>query len=354
MQCILCKCDLSPVTIDGTFVGIYDHPEAEDCLVRLTDEYGVALDDRPRLDGEIELPSLERPSWGDIQLFPFVEDVFTTIFHNAGVKRLGGASTGEGWSSISTFQRCPYAWKRRYIDAARGNAEVDDILPSIEPTARAVGTVIHTFLAVYYMRMIDPSFPLTPKQVRDEALKHANPEFIHEGWRVFAAYALYYEGENIQPLAVEFDLVNPRTKKSCRFDLVAFFPEVQGDRLPGTYILEHKSTGRFDDTTLNGWANDGEVLGQVMNWKDLRLEKRFGPLRGVIVNILGKHKEPQFHRTTVAPETWQIDQHRRDIARTGHEVQLAVLNDDFPRRRAGCIHRYGKCDHYDHCATSET
>ena len=333
--------------------GVFEHPETEDCLVRFTDAYGVSIDIDIDIDDEAQgdEPSLEVRSWGDIQLFPYVEDVLTKIFKDAGLARLGGASTGEGWTGLSIFQRCPYAWKKRYLDARKEGIETEAL--RIEPEARAVGTLIHTFLAIYYNRMIIPDYPLTPEIVRNELLKAANPEFVHEGWRVFLAYTLYYSDESIKPLAVEYDLVDPRSNKSCRYDLIAFFDDIQNERLPGTYVVEHKSAGRFDDNTLHGWANDGEVLGQVLLWKDLGLEKRFGPLRGVIVNLLGKQKEPKFHRETVAPETWQIDQHRRDIARTGYETRLAVLNNDFPRRRSGCIHRFGKCDFYDYCATNE-
>lgn len=344
--CFLCEIDLEPG------VGRFQvHPDREDCLVKFTDELGIAVDPElvPALDtaNPTELGTAGFFEELDIRLFPFVEEVLYDIFKRYGLARLGGVSTGRGWSVFSTIQRCKYLYYRKYVE----QIQTDITIPGMEPEARAVGTVIHAMLAVYYSRMIIADYPLTPELLRDELLKAANPEIVQEGYRVFFAYALYYQGEEIQPLAVEFDLRDPRSNESCRFDLIAFFPKAQSDRLPGTYNVEHKSTARFDDDMLNGWANDGEVLGQMMLWKRLGLDLRFGKLRGTIVNILGKQKEPKFHRTTVAPETFQIDQHRADLRVWEAEMHSARATGVYPRSRANCIHRFGKCDLYDFCAT---
>ena len=108
--------------------------------------------------------------------------------------------------------------------------------------------------------------------------------------------------------------------------------------------------GDFDDATLDGWRNDGEVLGQIDLWEQLKLEKRFGELQGVIVNILGKQKVPDFHRTIVSPQRWQTKDHRRWMAYWSAEIDRAKALGVFPRSRAGCIGRYGKCALFDHCS----
>jgi len=343
--CFLCETELTPYER-----GLWQHPEAEFCYVKFTDGFGIAVDETLAMEAVEEKPENEPSEFFselDIRLFPFVEEVLDKIFAEAGLVRLGGVSSGRGWSAFSTWQRCPYLYYRRYVQPVQTSI----IVPPIEPEARAIGTVIHTFLAIYYQRMIVPDYPLTPEFVRDELIKVANPEIVNEGWRVFLAYALYYQDEPISPLAIEYDLKDPRTGESCRFDLIAYFKETHADRLPGTYVLEHKSASRFDDATLNGWANDGEVLGQVMLWERLGLQYRFGPLRGVIVNILGKQKEPKFHRTTVAPESWQCMQHKSDLKLTEAAIQTARATGVFPRFRAGCINRFGKCDLWENCAT---
>lgn len=349
-------CFLCSEPLEAVEAGIQKHPASETCLVEYTDGFGVALDEQVIAnfthDGKPPDETEEHPSPNeffselDIRTFPYVEEVLLKIFAKYGIQRLGGVSTGRGWSAFNTFQRCRYLYKRRYLTPVETiDARVD------EPEARAVGTIIHSLLAVYYTRMIEESYPLTPQLLRDEMLSgNANPDFVNEGYRVFNAYGLYYQSEEIMPLAVEYDLKDPRTGESCRYDLIAFFPKNQNDRLAGTYNVEHKSSSRFDDIALNGWANDGEILGQTMLWDRLKLGLRFGPLRGTIVNILGKQKDPKFHRTTVPPETWQKAQHARDLKFWEAEIQHAKAVNYFPRSRAACIDRFGKCDLYDHCS----
>lgn len=344
-SCLLCTRDL-----EDCGSGIQKHPQVEDCLVTFTDALGVAIDDVV-LE---ELANLADPAYqldddDDIsfQLFQPVDQAIKETFESSGLERLGGMSSGRGWSSISLFQRCPYAWKRRYLVPLEAGI-------NIEQEGLAVGTLIHAFLALYYSGMMDERFAvLTPEIMYERLRLKANPEFVFNAWRVFQAYVLYYSNEVITPLAIEYDLRDPRTNESCRYDLIAYFPVEQGQRRSGTFIVEHKSAGRFDYPTLHGWPNDGEVLGQVALWKRCGLDKRFGELRGVIVNILGKQKEPQFHRTIVAPTAWQTDAHLDELKRWEGLIQLSRSTDNFPRARAGCITRYGLCSEFEHCASND-
>lgn len=345
--CILCKRTLE----DTTTPGLLTHPDVEDCLVRVTDSFGVSLDhvyeivnneiwareDRREEDRIIEVPT-----------FKPTEDALLEIFSGAGIERLGGKSSGSGWSNVSLFQRCRYAWKARYQRKPEDRTFMGESIPM------AVGTLVHTYLAIYYQRMIVPSYPLMPDDV-DRGIRGlgCNPEVAGEAWRLFSAYRLFYKNEAIEPLAIEYDLVDPRTSHSCRFDLIAFFRDEKPGRLPGTYNVEHKTASRFDQNTIEGWLGDGEILGQVDLWDRLHLDRRFGKLRGVLVNLIGKQKVPEFHRTLAAPSTFAIDQHRKDLRYWNAEIQGAVATGVFPRSRANCIHRYGRCEWWDHCNLGE-
>lgn len=332
--CLLCGVALEALSDERQ-----RHPETDDCDVRLTDAWGVAIVE----DGEA---APEPPEPLDIKTYPFVDEVLAELFAKAGVPRLGGVSSGRGWSSVSTFQRCPHAWNLKYRQQKK-----PWIL--IESPSLAIGSLIHTFLAAHYQQIIDAAYPLSPDDIYEVTRRFADPTFVEEAWRVFVAYRLYYQIEVIQPLAVEYDLKDPRTGESCRFDLIAYFPETVADRLAGTWIIEHKSTSRFDGDTLEGWGNDGEVIGQVALWKRLGLDLRFGKLQGVIVNLLGKHKVPQFVRTLVAPESWQIEAHRDDLKKWEALIQLSASTNSFPRARSGCINRYGRCSYFDECLSGE-
>jgi len=355
--CLLCQREVAPTSSPHLFI----HEEAEDCLVRVTDSYGISLDDKFTVEGD-DVFLRESPAGGEaeieaddgeavsIQQFYTIEEALPRLFREHGLHRLGGRSTGSGWSNVSLFQKCPYAWKLRYL-TPRVPRQFGVV---VEDERLAIGSLVHTYLAVYYMRMIVPDYPLTPEEINVRMREWGcNPKVYEESWRLFRAYALFYQHENILPLAVEFDLVDPRTNNSCRYDLVAFFPEDRPGIPAGTYGIEHKTAAKFDANTLESWHGDGEVLGQVLLWERLHLDKKFGPLRGVIVNLIGKQKEPQFHRTIVAPTSFTIRQHEEDLRNWNGKIAHAVAIDDFPRARNNCIRGFVRCEHWDHCNAGE-
>lgn len=354
--CFLCGRDLVP---HPELHDVQVHPELDenerDCEVEFTDEFGVMIDIGERVKSALaSLNEVQAPIFTDendvqINFYPFVDEVLQEFFDARGVPRLGGASSGRGWTSFATWQKCPYAWKRRYVDHAK------PIIP-VEPVARAIGSLVHAFLALHYSQLIgdSPYRALAPKMLYDVLIVRANPELVHEAWRVFCAYTLYYKfDDSIQPLAIEFDLRDPRTGESTRYDMIAFQSEPISNRPAGTYIWEHKTAGAFTQDNLSGWSNDGEILGEVMLWRRLGLDKRFGELKGVVVNILGKQQTPKFHREYVAPSSFQLEQHREDLKRWEGLIQLSRATNVFPRARNNCIGRWGRCDHWEECSLSD-
>lgn len=354
-NCILCDCELAPCDLDradpALSVELYAHPASDECLVRHCDRFGVCIDEIydtfvATASANDDAPE-EVPGSINLSIYPSMDVALGEAFQAYGLERLGGQSTGRGWSSFNLFQKCPYAWKRRYIEKAKPLIVVE--APSI-----AIGSLFHALVAVMYMRQVVDGYPLTPDRLHELVRARAQPEYVKEGWRVFTAYRLFYAYDNFTPLAVEYDLRDPRNGESCRYDLIAYFSDEAPMRLPGTYIVEHKTAGRFDMATTDGWGNDGEVLGQVMLWKRLGLDKRFGPLRGVIVNIAGKQKDPQFHRTIVAPSSWQMDAHADELKRWEGNIQLSRSTNNFPRARHSCVGRFGLCEWFDHCSEPPT
>lgn len=330
------------------------------CTVKLIAADGLCLDEFYELeDGvvyqlstEVDEPARTIPDPGEQLLISLMgswtnaEDALAEIFKAANLPRLGGASGLRGWSSISTYQLCPYRWRMSYlVRRAKGAPR------GIDPTSLQIGTLIHTFLAVHYTRMINPTYPLTLQELREACYRYKiNPDYVTETWRVITAYFANYEDDYLQPLAIEHRVEDPRHGESCRYDLIARVNEARPGIVPGVYVVEHKSASRFDDATLDGWRNDGEVIGQIDLWDRIKLEKLFGPLQGVLVNILGKQKECKFHRTVVAPQSWQIRDHRKALHVWGARIEEAKATGVFPRSRAACVGRYGKCTYFDHCS----
>lgn len=391
VTCILCKAPLEESTARGLLL----HEETKLCEVRITDKFGISLDDKYEIiDGEIyerQLPlfpndpiaskptllwdadepkkeekalkledfKIHLPIAGgkgssliEIPTFKNHEEAINSLFEEHGQDKLGGASGDLGWSSFYSFQRCPYLWKRSYLDGFRFKDEV--------PNALIIGSLLHLFLALRYQTWIDLTYSINPDIAYAYlSTQGINPEALREAWRIYDAYRAEYEGEQayMLPQAVEYHTVDPRTKESCRYDMIA---KVDGTKTPpgmslksGTYVVEHKTTSRRDDSSLTGWVNDGEIIGQVMLYDRLKLYKRFGPLQGVIINLCGKQKKPAFDRVQVSPVRWQKNQHAKDLKVWQAFRELCVAQGSFPRSRANCINRWGKCSQWDHCAGSE-
>lgn len=366
-RCLLCGDKLAASSVTWLWL----HPASEVCSVKLADDLGVCVDDRYELadDGQIyereatadqqlatmlgQTPQLD-PNLGEVTFIekPYVASDYVAqqIFDNAGVPRLGGASGDRGWSSISTFQRCPYLWHMRYNVAPRVRG---DVAPLAGPEALEVGGTTHTFLALYYQRQIDPEYPITPEAMRDGLIAgYANPDYVVESWRLYEAYRVRYADDVFRPLAVEYRLVDPKTGRSCRYDLVAALDEPHPGLLPGVYLIDHKTASRFDYATLNQWRNDGELLGQWELYEKLKLEKRFGPLAGLCANIIGKQKEPKFERVFVNPTRALLRDHRRSVAVWSAMIDYAKTTGTFPRARGMCSAKGVLCENFEHCSLS--
>ena len=271
-----------------------------------------------------------------------IDEVLGEIFDRYKLTRLGGAS-GRGWSSYATFQRCPYLYKVTYVDGQRGIAAL----------ALETGSAFHTFMALHYAWMLDENYALPPHVCREELLNHgARPEAIIAGWAAYDAYVLHYENDYLYPLGIE-EWAKGHNGNTCRYDLIARVDEAQPGIVPGAYIVEHKTASRFTSDLLEGWHNDGEVLGQIMVWKQAGLDKKYGKLRGTIVNIVGKQKIRQFARIIVPAQAWHVRQHTADLKVWAALQEMYRATDTWPKARNNCVHRYGMCQLFQHCSTNE-
>lgn len=262
-KCILCGGTLAPASVEG----FYLHEVVETCGVRVADADGVSLDDTHVVeDGVVyelavegadvvEEPAAVEPSTYDglalvvpvdlmssagvVETEPYVsvEWALQAIFDAAGVPRLGGASGDQGWSSFSTFQKCPYLWKRRYVDTKRGLLSKTPSAPALE-----LGTLVHALLAVDYARQIDVTYPLDSEQLHAELVQSGvTPEYLAEAKRLISAYYAYYALDTgWRPLAVEHHVVDPKTKQSCRIDVIMERTETAPGLPAGTYLWDHK------------------------------------------------------------------------------------------------------------------
>ena len=118
-------------------------------------------------------------------------------------------------------------------------------------------------------------------------------------------------------------------------------------------IVTHNTSARFTMDLLQGWHNDGEILGQIMVWKQAKLDKKYGKLRGTIVNIVGKQKKPQFERVIVPAQAWHVREHTQDLQLWNLYQQLCRTTNSWPKARNNCISKFGMCDLFTHCSTND-
>lgn len=369
-RCILCGVTLARASVEGFWL----HPEVDTCNVRIADVDGVSVDDNyvvedgviyelapadaapvdpPPAEAGVELPADLIMLDGSDTPSPFVsaEWALEEIFARYSVPRLGGASGDFGWSSFSTFQKCPYLWKRRYLDSKRGLLSQAPAAPALE-----IGTLVHVFLGVKYACQIDSAYPLTVETLHAELVQAAvTPDYLHEAWRVTRAYwAFYAIDTGWRPLAVEHHVVDPKTKHSCRIDVIMHRDESAPGLPAGTYLWDHKTASRFDYATLNGWKNDGEIIGLWDLYERTKMRRRFGELQGICVNIIGKQKVPNFHRTWVFPSRALVRDHRTSLRVWSAAIETAQALGSFPRARAACVTKFGQlCDEFDGCSQDE-
>ena len=186
-------------------------------------------------------------------------------------------------------------------------------------------------------------------RLRGQLLDHkVDPDVVTEAYRLDGAYQAYYDNEPLRPLAVEIRAEAEGI--STRYDLIAEVVPNEANLPPGTWIVEHKTASRADVATLEGWQNDGQILGHMWIYHHARLVKRYGPLAGVMVNVVVKTKVPQLYRIMVPVSMARARDHVRDLRMWESVYRLCEVAEFFPRNRKSCIHFGRKCEFFDHCA----
>lgn len=294
------------------------------------------------------IPGLSRIEIDPPDVIP-MNKALDIAFDKLDLEPLGGAS-GHGWSRYRDLQKCPYKFYRKHVAKKE-----DDGKPA--PGALETGSVFHAFLALYYQRQIEllaskPDPVPEAGALCDELIvAGGNPNYINEAWRIFEAYANFYEAQHdyLIPIAVERWTQDATGPDTCRYDLIARVEDTRAPMLPGVYVVEHKSSSRLDRAVTEGWHLDGEIIGELMLWNRARLHKQYGKLAGVIVNIVTKTKIPQFHREIVSPPESQMRRQIKDLRVWRATEAIYASTHTWPRALASCWDRWGPCEFFEEC-----
>lgn len=252
--------------------------------------------------------------------------------------------SGRGWSRYSSLERCPQAFAYNYIVKGVDTKDAIHTLGENPSTALQIGTGYHLLKAVQLSRSLDEAWRVLAFMESE----NPDPLVISDVRRLFEAHIEEYKQDYLIPLAVEQKAEHPESGYTCRYDLIARIDDPPPGELAGMYVVDWKTASRFDDATLDGWDIDGEILGEYALWK-CGYEAKYGPLLGVLVDIIGKQKIPKFHRVFVKPSEYQIQRHLKDLKYWDQMEYNYMKEGYYPRALNNCIGRYGKCAYYDIC-----
>lgn len=319
-----------------------------------------------------------------------------------GLPILGGPS-GRGWSYYSTAQRCGHLFNVTYPLEARGSiasllkVNADRRVPA---APLQIGGLYHTLQALYYgvglgnathhergllaehlkvTRQGRPKRATVPPDAADQLLRklkemaeaditkategeppRPSAAMIVEAERLFDAHTAYYgTREDVTPLAMEWLALNERMNYTCRYDMIgAVGPAdplvTSGQAQAGdVFIYERKTAAWLSEMALTGWFLDGEILGEILNWNASGCDRLFGPLKGVIVDIVAKTKIPKLHQVIVGADLPTVADHERWLRYTQGEVAMWEASGAYPKRFAQCFDKWGMCGNWHACAQRE-
>lgn len=313
---------------------------------------GLSVAYNPETGGLDVLPSshLARPSVDALLAKHYTED------------QIGGPSPA-GWHRISTLMRCPRAVFHEQIEG----------LSSTRPKEGLdIGTLLHACLARHYLtsgletlRPIElveahyPEYAETARRVIEKLRKDFWPEEatrwavrgveeLHQAWVRGPLMFGKRQGERV------------RAPISCRCDLIIAerepgqAPPPRGPVSQGVYIVDHKFVQALRRSFITGFSMDGQLLMNALVWRKAKLERVYGPLRGFVVNVVTKAKEPRVERLRIAITEEDVDRFEEVISPWAAELEVRKKQphknrqDRWPMNLAGCKGEY-TCDFFDLC-----
>lgn len=247
-------------------------------------------------------------------------------------------------------------WKR-LLACPRAHALYEVLgLRSEKPNeALDTGTIFHKALEVYYSGL--KAYKKT-KPAEEQMWAALRPFETADGWskewniveRMVTNYLnMYAQRDKFEVLDVEVTLQTSRHgfPYSARLDTIILDKSTSSGAV---WVLEHKSAGRIDIDTVDGYSLDLQILGQHYLVENCYPLKGLPPFLGVLVNITTKHVSTQFERVRVQPSREMLEHFKRDMKRW-EQMRKIAERLDYPRNLQACVGRYGRCQYFDVCRT---
>jgi len=135
-----------------------------------------------------------------------------------------------------------------------------------------------------------------------------------------------------------------RFRYSSRFDLV-----VRASAF--VWVVEHKTAKYITTDLISHYEMDLQVLGHKWLWEHCVDPQAYGPLGGVLVNIVTKQKEPRCVRVPVNPSGEHMVEFE-NMMRLQPEREAWAEANDYPKSLGHCsgfARGYSRCGYYSLC-----
>lgn len=291
---------------------------------------------------------VEEKSWADLmeESTASWEDILTAE------EREGGPSPW-GNSRYSVFEQCPYKY---WVAFEKRMGPTSPAVPL------EVGGLFHEARARYYLKALE----LEPTDIDDADLDEAC---------LVAAFSIIDRAEKVVPnIAAEvrrlmsgwLTVFGPGNPEDDRFETILVEELVEVDRgfpyssridrvvfskkLGGPVIMEIKTASRRSQELLSGYRMDSQFLGQQYCWRYSKHYKKYGPLKGYIVDLVVKTNELVCVRESVPVDYKAMRDWEKQKRWTYEQLVLCGIRNHWPKMRSNCV-KYGRCPLTRHCAS---
>jgi hypothetical protein len=156
---------------------------------------------------------------------------------------------------------------------------------------------------------------------------------------------------------------------SCRHDLLVALREpggpcwAPGEPVPGgVYVVDYKTAHSLSYELTKGYGMDPQFLINALVYREAEAPL-FGPLRGVIISIIAKHKtmtpDSLFRIYTDVSQASVDEFYKEEFRPTCIEIYKRMSDAEnlkdakrWKKNRACCVTRYGLCPFFDICDTT--
>ena len=268
-------------------------------------------------------------------------------------KLLNAGQSPFGWHRLQSFMQCPTKYYKSYIAKVPRDFNVPALI---------VGSLVHTALAHRYTLMGELDMDvLSPVDAIKEQAQLEGKEWLEWVEKAIDTYLAYIEDPEVVKFESEIEILSveevyqvnftPENRLTFRADLMVRW----NDKI---YFVDHKTCAFLKKDQTDGYAVSGQFLTYILYGR-VNFREDFG---GMLVNYLahgGQRSEKKAFKREVVPVS------EPHLGRFGNSVlfylnQIKTLDGTaeyfYPRIQSEftCVHKYGKCPHYDSCFNSST